>query len=107
MDFLYLVQEEFLGINDMEDGPAKQQLLQAKNIFDSLEDKDSIYTNIMNQINNHQTRVGIIEGEIDKAEADILNKKTLEFSLAMVNGDMNKAQEVLEFLSTNPVYAIQ
>ena len=105
MDFLYLVQEEFLGINDMEDGPAKQKLLQAKNIFDSLEDKETIYTNIMNQINAHQTRVGIIEGQIDKAEADILNKKTLEFSIAMINGDMNKAQEVLEFLSTNPVYA--
>tara|TARA_R100000655_G_scaffold18204_1_gene38235 strand:- start:7685 stop:9628 length:1944 start_codon:yes stop_codon:yes gene_type:complete len=105
MDFLYLVQEEFLGINDMEDGPAKQQLLQAKYIFDSLEDKETIYKNIMNQINAHQTRVGIIEGEIDKAEADILNKKTLEFSIAVVNGDMNKAEEVIEFLAKNPVYA--
>ena len=105
MDFLYLVQEEFLGINDMEDGPAKQKLLQAKNIFNSLEDKEAIYTNIMNQINAHQTRVGIIESEIDKAEVDILNKKTLEFSIAMINGNMNKAEEVLEFLSKNPVYA--
>ena len=107
MDFLYLVQEEFLGIDDLEDGPAKNKLLQAQGIFNSLEDKETIYTNIMNQINAHQTRVGILDGQIAKAEKTFLNKKTNEFNVAMVNGDLTKAREVVEFLATNPVYATE
>ena len=107
MDFLYLVQEEFLGIDDLEDGPAKNKLLQAQGIFNSLEDKETIYTNIMNQINANQTRVGILAGQIAKAEKTFLNKKTNEFNVAMVNGDLTKAREVVEFLATNPVYATE
>ncbi len=116
MDFIYLMQNGFNdpdnvyqweGINELEDGPAKDKLIQAEGIFNSLEDKEAIYTNAMNQVNQHQTRMGIINGQIDKAEADILNKKTLEFSLAMVNGDLEGARTILEFLATNPVYADQ
>lgn len=116
MDFIYLMQNGFNdpdnvyqweGINELEDGPAKNKLIQAEGIFNSLEDKEAIYTNAMNQINQHQTRMGIINGQIDKAESDLLNKKTLEFSLAMINGDLESARTVLEFLATNPVYVDQ
>jgi len=116
MDFIYLMQNGFNdpdnvyqweGINELEDGPAKDKLIQAESIFNSLEDKEAIYTNAMNQINQHQTRMGIINGQIDKAESDILNTKTLEFSLAMVNGDLEGARTAVEFLATNPVYADQ
>lgn len=104
MDFLYLVQEEFLGINDMEDGPAKNKLLQAQGIFNSLEDKETIYTNIMNQINAHQTRVGILDGQIAKAETDHLNKKLMEFHISMRSGEIDKSWEILQELSLNKAY---
>ena len=116
MDFIYLMQNGFNdpdevyqweGINELEDGPAKDKLIQAEGIFNSLEDKEAIYTNAMNQINQHQTRMGIINGQIDKAEADLLNKKTLEFTIAMANGNLESARTAVEFLATNPVYADQ
>ena len=113
MDFIYLMQNGFNdpdevyqweGINELEDSPAKQKLIQAEGIFNSLEDKEAIYTNAMNQINQHQTRMNIINNQIIKAEGDLLNKKTLQFSLAMVNGDLESARTVVEFLATNPNY---
>ena len=116
MDFIYLMQNGFNdpdnvyqweGINELEDGPAKQKLIQAEGIFNSLEDKEAIYTNAMNQINQHQTRMNIINNQIIKAEGDLLNKKTLQFSLAMVNGDLESARTVVEFLATNPNYEEQ
>jgi hypothetical protein len=116
MDFIYLMQNGFNdpdevyqweGINELEDSPAKQKLIQAEGIFNSLEDKEAIYTNAMNQINQHQTRMNIINNQIIKAEGDLLNKKTLQFSLAMVNGDLESARTVVEFLATNPNYEEQ
>ena len=116
MDFIYLMQNGFNdpdnayqweGINELEDGSAKEKLIQAEGIFNSLEDKEAIYTNAMNQVNQHQTRMGILNSQIDKAEADLLNKKTLEFSIAMINGDLESARTAVEFLATNPVYADQ
>ena len=116
MDFIYLMQNGFNdpdevyqweGINELEDSPAKQKLIQAEGIFNSLEDKEAIYTNAMNQVNQHQTRMGILNSQIDKAESDLLNKKTLEFTIAMANGDLESARTAVEFLATNPVYADQ
>tara|TARA_R100001443_G_scaffold29973_4_gene43427 strand:- start:5410 stop:7371 length:1962 start_codon:yes stop_codon:yes gene_type:complete len=116
MDFIYLMQNAFNdpdnvyqweGINELEDGPAKEKLIQAESIFNSLEDKEAIYTNAMNQVNQHQTRMGILNSQIDKAEADLLNKKTLEFTIAMANGNLESARTAVEFLATNPVYADQ
>jgi hypothetical protein len=86
MDFIYLMQNGFNdpdnvyqweGINELEDGPAKDKLIQAEGIFNSLEDKEAIYTNAMNQINQHQTRMGIINGQIDKAEVRFIKQKNI------------------------------